>query len=334
MELTRVLAFRFPLVRGEDVRTVQMALVGLKVEPSCGDPDGIYGDQTRLSVLAFQKSHNVARGAGQAALEEDGTVGPKTWGVLIPRAADRGVAAAAVKAASQAIASTPARPASPPAMTGGTIQPIVGTRKAPLPSSEMLQTRLVKGWLMQHFGSEIGQAVSGTPFDPDLVCAIGARETGIKWLPWINALTPAELLARCVFDASGDYPGTSRRAFPVNAAAFRTRYGDAIGDDLIAEANLTRALQGWGPEKWLYKGYGIFQYDLQHFEKDEAWFREKQWQTIGGCLSRLLRELNDKHAAAGGSDILRDTVRRYNGSGTAAEEYATNVMQRYAWCRQ
>ena len=97
-------------------------------------------------------------------------------------------------------------------------------------------------------------------------------------------------------------------AFPVNAAAFRDRYGDAITEELIDEANKTRALQGWGPEKWLYKGYGIYQYDLQHFPTDEAWFRDKKWATMDGCLSRLLQELKAKHAAANGD--LRDTIRR------------------------
>jgi hypothetical protein len=29
------------------------------------------------------------------------------------------------------------------------------------------------------------------------------------------------------------------------------------------EANDTRKLRGFGPQHWVYKGYGLFQYDLQ-----------------------------------------------------------------------
>ena len=312
MEFSGLLKYKFPLDRGEDVRQVQLALTRLKIEPPCGDADGIFGEQTRLAVLRFQKGYNVGRGS-KPALDEDGEVGKNTWPALMTLADAAGTANTAAAASNPGFAS------------------LSGDRRARVPNDERAQTLLAKAWLTQNFSAQITQSVAGTPFDVNLVCAIAARETAVKWLAWVDALSPDELLARCVFDASGDYPGTSRGAFPVNAAAFRDRFGDAITQALIDEANKTRALQGWGPETWLYKGYGIYQYDLQHFPTDEAWFRDRKWGTMDGCLSRLLQELKVKHAAANGD--LRDTIRRYNGSGAAAEEYAANVMQRYRWCQ-
>ena len=81
--------------------------------------------------------------------------------------------------------------------------------------------------------------------------------------------------ARCVLDANGDYPGTKRSAFPTNTAAFRKQYGAEL-DMLISEANATRKLRGFGPQQWVYEGYGFFQYDLQSVKTDGAFFRERK----------------------------------------------------------
>lgn len=53
----------------------------------------------------------------------------------------------------------------------------------------------------------------------------------------------------------------------------RQRYGDQFTQMLIDEANETRALRGFGPKDWVYKGYGIYQYDLQHVPGNEAFIR-------------------------------------------------------------
>ena len=80
---------------------------------------------------------------------------------------------------------------------------------------------------------------------------------------------------RAIGDASGDFPNTSRSAFPKDTPTFRAAFGDAFADMLIAEANASRALRNMGPKTWVYKGYGIFQYDLQHVHADKAFFRER-----------------------------------------------------------
>lgn len=185
-------------------------------------------------------------------------------------------------------------------------------------------------WLRDHFGDQMARAVAGGPFEVKHLCAIVCQETAIYWPSWIDRLSPDDILARCVFDASGDAAGTQRSAYPRNTAIFRADYGDAFTDMLIAEANRTRALRDRGPASMVYKGYGIFQYDLQHVKKDEAFFRRKQWAGMPACLERVMAELHAKYRAARGD--FWDAIRRYNGRGLRAERYAANVRIFTEWC--
>ena len=100
---------------------------------------------------------------------------------------------------------------------------------------------------------------------------------------------------------------------------------------LIDEANKTRRLRGFGPKEWVYKGYGIYQYDLQSVTDDEAFFRQRKWYDFGQCLDRVMKELNGKYATQ--KDVWR-TIKAYNGSGDAATRYANNVIQFAAYCSE
>ena len=134
-------------------------------------------------------------------------------------------------------------------------------------------------WLMTHFGDKLRAAGAGTAFGPDIICAIACQETAYFWIPLLEKLqkkseyqnNPGELrdliIARCVLDASGDHPDSPRTAFPKNTGAFRKAMGDSFTNMLIKEANDSRALRGFGPKEWVYKGYGIFQYDLQFVKR-------------------------------------------------------------------
>lgn len=130
--------------------------------------------------------------------------------------------------------------------------------------------RLFSDWIRKNFGTQISTELADTPFNVNHACAIACQETGIYAYPWTKKMSPDDVLARCVFDASGDSPGDPRGPFPQNTAAFLKQYGRDFTDMLVAEANASRILRGYKPNVWVYKGYGLFQYDLQHIEADEA----------------------------------------------------------------
>jgi peptidoglycan hydrolase-like protein with peptidoglycan-binding domain len=314
MEYTRVLSYQFPLTRGEDVRAVQQALMALHIQPPCGDADGVYGYMSASAVKSFQGQFNAVGRAGESPLTVDGKVGQQTWAALFNRAVAVNATAARIQSAAQSLA------VSGPA-SGSSIKP------APCLTSE--QVRTVRNWMSSHYLADITAATAGSPFDANLVYAIACQETAAAWLPWISTMTPDQVLARCVFDASGDASGSSREAFPANTAAFRSKYGDALTQQLIDAANQTRGLRKLPPAQWVYKGYGIFQYDLQNIVNDPDFFNNQQWSDFRSCLDRLMRELNEKLAAAGGD--VQDAIRRYNGAGPAAELYAVNVIQMRDW---
>jgi hypothetical protein len=177
-------------------------------------------------------------------------------------------------------------------------------------------------WLKQNFLPQMTAATTDTEFSPDLLCAMACQETAYRWLKWMDQGVET-VLRSCVLDGSGDVPDTTRNAFPKNTAAFREKYGDEFTELLVAEGNFMRSLLGWSPVTWLYKGYGIFQYDLQFVTDDEAYFRNKLWHSFEECLARVMAELK---ASGQGSPDLWTTVRKYNGSGPRAVEYANNVI--------
>jgi hypothetical protein len=185
--------------------------------------------------------------------------------------------------------------------------------------------------MKSNFGTAIQTAVNGTPFSLDLICGIACQETAYFWISFLDSLSTADILQRCVLDASGDFPGTQRSAFPKNTTAFQKRYGDEFTQLLIDEANKTRELRGFGPKDWVYKGYGIYQYDLQAVTDDEAFFRERKWYDFAQCLDRVMKELKEKYKTQ--KDIWK-AIKAYNGSGDAATRYANNVIQFAAYCSE
>jgi hypothetical protein len=155
---------------------------------------------------------------------------------------------------------------------------------------------IASNWLKQHFEPQIKEAVYNTPWTVDLVCAIACQETAYKWLLWIHNYEPLTILQCCVFDASGDYQND--------------------------------APKGYSAAEYLYKGYGIFQYDLQNIQTDPEFFLFKKWYNMSDCLQKLIDELNAKAKVASN---LHGIVKAYNGSGKAAEDYADNVLQFKEW---
>jgi len=187
------------------------------------------------------------------------------------------------------------------------------------------QAQKAVAWLKGCFGDEI-KAAMPQPFNTDHFCAIVCQETAYFWLPFVDKLTPNEVLARCVLDGSGDVPNTTRNAFPKNTAAFISRLGKDFADMLVVEGNKTRAIRGLKPWGKIYKGYGLAQYDLQFVLEDEPFFRLKQWGDIRKVLDRCAMELRRTYARHGN---IKEAIRAYNGSGPRARQYAENVMAYY-----
>ena len=210
-----------------------------------------------------------------------------------------------------------------------------GKASIPLPKSPPKDLPLNKTqclematWMDNNFGDKCTAAVEDTPFTKQLLYAIVCKETAIYVHQWITDHSTEEILGRCVFDASGDVNGT-RSAFPKNTGEFVAKYGQALADELIEEANKTRAMNGWGTKQWVYAGYGIFQYDLQHILTDEPFFTQKLWYNIDDCLDRVIKELRGKWK--NNVNDLFHTIKAYNGSGPKAENYANSVLQFLDW---
>jgi hypothetical protein len=199
----------------------------------------------------------------------------------------------------------------------------------PLPIS-IKQAKATATWLKTHFSAEMAAVATTPPIDADVLCAIACQEAACYWLEWTTHLSPAEVLAHCVFDASGDVQGAPRTAKPVNTAQCRKDFGDAFTDDMIAEANAMRALRGMKPAKIVYKGYGFLQYDLQYAYTDLDFFAKHQWRDFTQCARRAVDELNKNYKKY---KDLRTAIRAYNGQGAKAEQYAENVMEFLDACR-
>lgn len=199
-------------------------------------------------------------------------------------------------------------------------------------------------WVALNFGAQIRTALLATrswalqdPIPETLVIAIALKETGPLFIRHGSKIPAQELLGLLIGDATGDYPGTEakRSAFPKNAAAFRTKYDTetdtSFSDMLVEEANKSRKrLNNWPGRTWIYKGYGLFQYDLQNVTTDEKFFRDKLWYNFDDCMGRMLSIFAGKYAAAEGD--LKGATRRYNGSGARAELYADKVFKYKEWC--
>ena len=302
MRFTRTLAYQMPLLSGQDVRAVQQALATLQIQPSCGAADGVFGVATALSVSAF--CNNAPPRA------RTGIVNARVWEKLMAAAAAADITA----------------PLDAGRFAGG-----LSAARPPLRAE---QAAAVKRWFRQHFAAEVDAAIAGVAgLDSDLVCAIAAKESAVYWVGKIGQIAPAAILGYCVFDASGDAAGTHRDAFPRNQAALRADpVHGAITDMLIEEANKSRAaLRGYKPAHYLYKGYGVFQNDLQNIRVDPSFFHERRWYHVEECLARLVAELRCKLQASGGD--VRSAVRLYNGGGSRTEQYAADVLQLWEWCK-
>lgn len=156
-------------------------------------------------------------------------------------------------------------------------------------------------WFKQQFQSEIAKAVKGTPFSVDMLTAIACQETGYIWQTLRRSelnLSRAKILELCVGDVIDQKPnGKGRKAFPVNKAALiKVSNGQQMFDvarqALIDMAAYIKDYQPYAkmPQKFC-RGFGIFQFDLQHFPDNQDYFLKKRYADFGVCLERCVEEL-------------------------------------------
>lgn len=179
----------------------------------------------------------------------------------------------------------------------------------------------------KHFGDKLKEATQDSKFTADHLIAIACQESAGDWIMWIDKHSPDEILAACVSDPTGDQPDTVRNVWPQNLAVFEKDY-PTLASQLVAAGNVYRTMKGWSPRNWLYKAYGIFQYDIQAIKEDRVFFEEQQWKSIDHCIERVIMELNLK---IGKTDDVWGAIKHYNGSGKAADQYMLNVKQFYDW---
>ncbi|MGC2237661.1 MAG: hypothetical protein WA584_15975 [Pyrinomonadaceae bacterium] len=161
-------------------------------------------------------------------------------------------------------------------------------------------------WFKTQFKTKIEQITRGTPFSVDLLTAIALQETGYLWGVLRNTLSTEEVLKRCVGDTI-DAPG--RDAFPTTKAKLLPEPRGAemfaiarAALESIAPYNADYRRAATNPNKFCH-GFGIFQYDLQFFKNNPAFFLEKRWYNFDECLNLFVK------------DELKSALRGLFGSG-------------------
>lgn len=179
-----------------------------------------------------------------------------------------------------------------------------------MPSRDNIQ------WFKRHFHKQIETAVENTPFDLDLLTALACQETGIVWgrLRRKPEFSVKAIVTLCVGDTL-DAP--DRSAFPkTKAALLRVRNGQEMFDiarqALVDMAKATR-ISGYlaairNPKKFAH-GFGVWQYDLQHFRSaDPQYFLQKTYEKLDESLAKAIDRLKwaQGRARLGGRKSLSD----------------------------
>jgi hypothetical protein len=153
-------------------------------------------------------------------------------------------------------------------------------------------------WFKHQFAGEITTAIEGTPFTVDFITAIAMQETYSIWGNLYQKLPVAEVLALCAGDTL-DSP--NRKAFPKKKAdLIAVKNGKAMFaiarqalEDIGEHIAAYRDVAAMNPNKFCH-GFGIFQYDLQHFPTNPSFFLERRWTSFDACLDLCVAELKQR----------------------------------------
>lgn len=156
-------------------------------------------------------------------------------------------------------------------------------------------------WFKQQFTSQIHPALSGTPFDVDMLVAIACQETGEIW-PILRrkSLTLDRITALCVGDTI-DFQGPhrGRQAFPKNKDELIAAPNGQAMFDVARSAleDMAKFIPGYAgsvanPNKFCH-GFGVFQRDIQFFKDDPGYFLDRRYEKFGESLTQALDELRN-----------------------------------------
>lgn len=158
-------------------------------------------------------------------------------------------------------------------------------------------------WFKGQFGVEIEAAVIGTPYSLDMLVAVASQETGYIWNR-LRQRTPAMPVARILELCVGDTID-ARGAFPKSKAQLIAKpNGQQMFD--IARAALVDMAQfiadyqpsAAKPDKFCH-GFGVFQYDIQHFLNDPDYFLERRYIHFSDALAKCVGELKEAQVRNG-----------------------------------
>lgn len=154
-------------------------------------------------------------------------------------------------------------------------------------------------WFKETFAPDLQAVTVNTPFDPDLLCAIAYQETGFIWSNLIGKVPVTEIPFLCVGDTI-DAP--NRKAFPINKQALLNVNDGGVMFDIARDCLIKMAqfIKGYSvavknPNKFCH-GFGIFQYDLQHFKNDPEFFLQKKWADPKNSFLLCIKELFEAKA--------------------------------------
>jgi len=165
-----------------------------------------------------------------------------------------------------------------------------------------MTTRESIQWFKQTFEAQLQKATQQTPYSVDLLCAIAYQETGYIWSSMAGKLPLSEIALLAVGDTL-DTP--NRKAFPKNKQALLNAPNGAAMYAIAREhlVKMAKHVKGYSgavanPNKFCH-GFGIFQYDLQHYLTDPTYFLEKKWSDVDTCFLHCIKELNAAKARQG-----------------------------------
>lgn len=172
------------------------------------------------------------------------------------------------------------------------------------------QMKAAIGWFKKQFAADINKAVQDTPFHLDFLTAVALQESYEVWGRTYSTKSVPEVLAVCVGDIL-DSPPRNPHAFPQNRAVLERAPNGPQMFQIARQAFVDMAQVATEYQKYLKNpnkfchAFGIFQYDIQAFTHDSAYFLNKQWGDFDACLAKCLMEL---HAAWSATFPRRTTL--------------------------